>query len=212
MNWKEYKEWFFRTYSKQPIGNQGCGGPVMMYGLMIAWCIMCLAGCSSVKSVESSSESRISTELSARMDSLLRATSTWQQSIYMQQSQLIDSFKHSEVRDTSHTIFLGVKGDTIRERIVIREYIEREHQSSEKSETFFEEKFRQTDSLLQVSLARQEKSDSLLRSYQKTTVVEKQLTFWQRVKQSLGGYAIVVCMILLLIVLYKIFPLQRKGL
>ena len=52
MSWKEYKFWFFKTYENQPIGGQqGCGGPVIMYGLLILWAIMCLSSCKSIQYV-----------------------------------------------------------------------------------------------------------------------------------------------------------------
>lgn len=48
MSWEEYKYWFFKTYENQPIGSHGCGGPVIMYGLLIAWCVLCLTSCKTV--------------------------------------------------------------------------------------------------------------------------------------------------------------------
>ena len=169
-----------------------------LISVFVCLSLLWLCSCSTTSSSEQEIDYRHMARITQKMDSMIHATSTWQQSLYEKQSSLVDSFKHSEVRDTSHVIFLGEKGDTVKEKIVIREYIEREHSSSEKETERIEEKFRRTDSLLQVSLARQEEQDSLIRSYQKTTVVEKKPSLVERLKwiglgvilTILGGFAI----------------------
>ena len=171
---------YYRNYEQ----NLGCGGPLFVMFLFVA---LLLSSCVTKRSTENSVEMHRMQLMTERMDSMLHATSVWQQSIYEKQSTLVDSFKHSEVRDTSHVIFLGAKGDTVRETITIREYIEREHSTSEKETERLEEKFRRTDSLLQVSLAKQEKTDSLLQQYQKNTVVEKHPTIGDKLKWFGGG-------------------------
>ncbi len=180
MTWKEYKYWFMRTYNNQQYENYGCGTPLFfMCLLLVAFLLM---GCRSVRSTESSVDRHHIQLLTQRMDSMLHATSTWQKSIYDKQSALVDSFKHSEVRDTSRTYFLGAKGDTIKETVIIKEYIEREHSSSESTQELREEFFRQTDSLLQVNRSMEAKMDSMLQSHQKTAVVEKKPSFVERLK------------------------------
>jgi hypothetical protein len=132
--------------------------------------------------------------ITERMDSMLRTSQTWQQSIYEKQQSLVDSFKQREVSDTSHVIFLGAKGDTVKEVVTI--YKERviEHTTESKESESWQERFRQTDSLLQVSLAKQEKMDSTLQSYQKETVVEKKPGFMERVKWvALGVLLALIC-------------------
>ena len=176
---------YYRNYEQ----NFGCGAPMLAVFVLI---VFMLCGCATKRSTESSVEMHRMQLMTERMDSMLHATSVWQQSIYEKQSTLVDSFKHSEVRDTSHVIFLGAKGDTVRETITIREYIEREHSSSSQETERIEEKFRRTDSLLQVSLERQEKQDSILRQYQKTTVVEKQPTLGDKLKWFGGGVVLAV--------------------
>ena len=149
---------------------------------VLALVLWLFCGCVTKRSTESSVEMHRMALMTERMDSMLHAQSTWQQSIFTKQQSLVDSFKHSEVRDTSRTVFLNEKRDTVKEVIKIREFIEREHSSSENKETYFEERFRQTDSLLQISLAKQEKMDSILQSYKKNTVVEKKPTLGERLK------------------------------
>jgi hypothetical protein len=152
---------------------------LLVVAVAVAW-LFC--GCATKRSTESSIQMHRMALMTERMDSMLRSTEIWQQSIYMKQQSLVDSFKQSEVRDTSHVVFLSEKGDTIREKIVIREYIEKEHTTDSKESEMWQERFRQTDSLLQVSLAKQEKMDSTLQSYQKETMVEKQPSFLDRLK------------------------------
>ena len=158
-------------------------GLIGLYLLVVAVVVVWLfCGCATKRSTESSIQMHRMALMTERMDSMLHAQSTWQESIYMKQQSLVDSFKQSEVRDTSHVVFLSEKGDTIREKIVIREYIEKEHTTDSKESEMWQELVRKTDSLLQVSLAKQEKMDSTLQQYTKETVVEKQPSFLDRLK------------------------------
>lgn len=138
------------------------------------------ASCSTKQSVETDVSYRHLEELTSKMDSMFHSTSTWQQSIFEKQTALVDSFKQSEVRDTSRTTFLNEKGDTIKEKIVITKIIEREHSSSENTQESYQELFKQTDSLFQSSKVLQEKVDSLLHDHNKTSVVEKKAPWYQR--------------------------------
>ena len=144
--------------------------------------VLLMCSCATKKSTEQTTDIRHLTQITERMDSLMHATSTWQQTMYEKQSSLVDSFKKSEVRDTSHTIFLGAKGDTVKETIVIREFIESQHSSQESTQELREEFFRQTDSLLKANRSMEAKMDSVLQSHQKTTVVEKKPGFMERLK------------------------------
>lgn len=201
----------FKNYGYGGLGN-GCG-PALMYGLILIGAILLLSSCKSIKSVESTTESHKVSELVEKMDSLVTKTSKWQQDIYQKQTSLVDSFKQKEKNDSSHVIIVNEKGDTVRERIEIHHYVEREHSTDTKESEVWIQKFREVDSLLKVSLDKQAVTDSLLKEHNKETVVEKQLTFWQRIKQSLGGWAILISTVLLLIMLYKIFSfLRRKAL
>lgn len=206
---KEQDKELFKNYGYGGLGN-GCG-PALMYGLILIGAILMLCGCKSIKSVESTTESHKVSELVEKMDSLVTKTSKWQQDIYQKQTSLVDSFKQKEKNDSSHVIIVNEKGDTVRERIEIHHYIEREHSSEKNESEIWIQKFREVDSLLKVSLDKQAVTDSLLKEHNKETVVEKQLTFWQRIKQSLGGWAILISTVLLLILLVKLFYfLKRK--
>ena len=205
---KEQDKELFRNYGYGGLGN-GCG-PALMYGLILIGAIFLLSSCKSIKSVESTTESHKVSELVEKMDSLVTKTSKWQQDIYQKQTSLVDSFKQKEKNDSSHVIIVNEKGDTVRERIEIHHYIEREHSSEKNESEIWIQKFREVDSLLKVSLDKQAVTDSLLKEHNKETVVEKQLTFWQRIKQSLGGWAILISTVLLLIMLYKLFSILRR--
>lgn len=136
--------------------------------------------CSTKQSVETDVSYRHLEELTNRMDSMFHSTSTWQQSIFEKQTALVDSFKNSEVRDTSHTVFLGEKGDTVKEIIKIKEIIEREHSSSEVTQESYQELFKQNEVLFQSTQVLSSKVDSLLHAHDKATMVEKKAPWYQR--------------------------------
>lgn len=161
------------------MNNGGCGTQTIMY-LFIGVMMFLFASCSTKQSVETDVSFRHLEELTNRMDSMFHSTSTWQQSIFEKQTALVDSFKNSEVRDTSHTVFLGEKGDTVKEIIKIKEIIEREHSSSEVTQESYQELFRQNEVLFHSTQVLQQKVDSLLHDHNKTTVVEKKAPWYQR--------------------------------
>ena len=152
---------------------------IITIAVIILWL---LSSCATKKSMESYVEYHSMTELTERMDSMIHNIGTWQESIYQREKSLIDSVRQSEVRDTSRTIFLGAKGDTIRE--IQRIYIERNTQQTtkESEKESWQERLRQIDSLLQVRNAKYEKYDSLLQDSKKTTVVEKQPSIFDKLK------------------------------
>ena len=180
----------------QDKGYRLIGLYLLLVAVAVAW-LFC--GCATKRSTESSIQMHRMALMTERMDSMLRSSEIWQQSIYERQQSLVDSLKQREVRDTSHVVFLSEKGDTVKEKIVIREYIEKEHTTESKEIESWQERFRQTDSLLQISLAKQEKMDSTLQQYTKETVVEKQPSFLDRLKwvslgillALIGGFAVV---------------------
>lgn len=152
-------------------------------------CIMALcmglSSCSTKSMVETDTQYQHISELTSSVDSLIHATATWQKSIFEKQTALVDSFKQSEVRDTSRTTFLNEKGDTIKEKIVITKIIEREHNTSESSQEFQQEIYKQTDSLFQSNKVLQTKVDSLLHDHNKATVVEKKAPWYERLWNKL---------------------------
>ena len=157
------------------------------------------ASCSTKQSVETDVSFRHLEELTNRMDSMFHSTSTWQQSIFEKQTALVDSFKNSEVRDTSHVVFLGEKGDTVKEIIKIKEIIEREHTSQESTQEYYQELFKQTDSLRASNKVLEQKMDSLLSEHNKNTVVEKKAPWYQRLITSIGPWLIIALLAYIII-------------
>ena len=188
----EYIQQIGKGIVENPIGSNGCM-PTIMYGFIIAAFIICtLCGCRTTSSTEQTIDYRHMTRISEKMDSLIHATATWQQSIYQKQTSLVDSFKQKEVRDTSHTYFLGVKGDTVKEKIIIREYIESQHSSQESTQELKEEFFRQTDSIIAINKELQEKVDSALHEHDKETLVEKEPSLGDKIKWLAGGIVLAI--------------------
>ncbi len=155
--------------------------------IAIALVVIALTSCSSPKVITDTNNEQYHSQLVSRMDSILHATSVWQQSMYQKQTSLVDSFKNVEVRDTSRVIFLSEKGDTVKETIIIKEVIEREHTLSESTQEYWQEMYQRTDSLLRIAEANQERMDSILQSYKKTAVVEKAVSTGEKVKWALIG-------------------------
>lgn len=163
-------------------------GALLLYGGVA----LLLFGCKSTVSSEQIIDYRHMARISEKMDSLIHTTATWQQSIYEKQTALVDFFRQSEVRDTSHTIFLGEKGDTTKEVITIYKERTIEHTTQESSQEWREKFLKQTDSLFAVNKNLEEKVDSVLHNHEKTAVVEKEPTFGDKLKWFAGGIVITI--------------------
>lgn len=198
MTWKEYKYWFFKTYSSQD--PKGCGPTSFMYFVLIGLALT-LIGCRSVRTEETTSELHSMLQLVEKFDSMARVSSQWQSEFMSHQSSLIDSIRQSERRDSSHSVVINEKGDTVRERIVIYREVNKEHSSEKEEKDVWKHEFQRVDSLLRISMTKLESTDSLLREHEK--VSEKQLTRWQQVKQDFGGTAIVTVLLLLALLILK---------
>lgn len=179
-------------------------------GTVAVLMLLSLMGCRTVKSEESTTDRRFVTELNAKMDSLMRSTSTWQETFLSRQTSLVDSLIHRERNDSSHSVVVNEKGDTVRERIEVIRYIEREHKTNTKETEQWIERFRQTDSLLHASLEKQERTDSMLQEYTKNTVTEKQLSLWERIKVDFGGYALIAFFFIFIVVCFRTVRWLRR--
>ena len=188
----------------------GCGGPMLFGLLMMFLCAFMICSCTATKSVESNTEYRHISELTDRMDSLVRSTYSWQQDIYNRQSSLVDSIREKERNDSSHVVVINEKGDTVRERIEIVRYIEREHNTESKESEVVVHLQSQVDSLVSLCAENRSLTDSLLKSHDKQTVVEKELSWWQKVKMKFSEWIIgILLFIILCLVLRSKF---RKSL
>ena len=169
-----------------------------------------LLSCKSTKSVESSSESHRVTELTERIDSAFRTYSLLQQQMLVNQSSLTDKLMEKERNDSSQTVVVNEKGDTVKERVVIYKYLERQHDTDRSELNMWMERYRETDSLLRKVIERQAVTDSLIEKHDKVTVVENKPTLWQRTRQYAGDMAI-IGLVLVLTLYLLVVRLQRKA-
>ena len=202
----EYIQRIGQSIVENPIGSNGCM-PTIMYCFIIAAFVICtMCSCKTTTSTEQTVDYRHMARISERMDSLFRATETWQKSVYEKQTSLVESFKNSEVRDTSHTIFLGAKGDTVKETIVIKQYIESNHSSQESTQELREEFFRQTDSIIALNKTLSEKVDSFMQSHNKETVVEKEVPWYEK---FFNGIRNILAWVALILIGYTLFRWKK---
>lgn len=194
---------YYEEKLKRSTGSyKACFWSVILSALLLS--ILFLTSCSTKSMVETDTQYQHISELTSSVDSLIHATATWQKSIFEKQTSLVDSFKQSEVRDTSRTVFLNEKGDTTKETIIIKEIIEREHTSSESTQEYYQELFKQTDSLRASNKILQEKVDSLLHAYNKTTEITKKAPWYERIWNKLE------LILLIIVVLWLVTERLRR--
>lgn len=180
MTWKEYKYWFFKTYSNQ--NPKGCGPVLMMY-VFIGAIMLMMCGCRTVKK---SVEERESTSDSVRIEYIEKVvrvpvTVYVEVPVEMKEKMTRDSTSHLEtafaVSDASMIWIDGVA--------FLR------HSLANKPQ-----KIGKTDS---VSVVEKEKTIWKTRrvTYTKTVTLEKQLTRWERIRLDYGGYAIILTLLLI---------------
>lgn len=184
---------------------------IVWYILLIAFIgisLFCLIGCRSTSTIEKEKEISRVYQLTDMMDSLLKSTSRIQQDFYQRQTSLIDSIRQMERNDSSHSVVINEKGDTLKETIVIERVIERERSTESKESELVIHLQSQVDSLIRLSSENKELIDSLLKEHNKETVIVKEPSLWQKIKSAVGGYAIVLSIIL--IGIYVLSRFRRK--
>lgn len=167
--------------------NRGCGGQMVTAFLFLLLFVLC--ACSPVKEFES--ESHAYSLMIERMDSLMHSTSIWQQDFTSKQTSIFESLKQKEKNDSSHTIVVNEKGDTVKETIYIYREIEKESSIEKEEKEMWMHKFQQIDSLLQVSIDKQAETDSLLQQKQTEVEVPAELSWWQRLRLWLGNLMLI---------------------
>lgn len=185
---------YFEELHKGLCENGGCGGQLLLAAI-IALFLVC--GCRTVKESEYVKENKSYVELTNKIDSMNRQTSVYLQDLMAKQTSLVDSFRQSQKRDSTHVVVVNEKGDTVRERIVIYKEVQTDHSKQKEEKEYWMRMFKRNDSVLSVIIDRQARTDSLLRERDK--VSEKQLSKWQRMKVEYGGWA--MAMLVLTIVL-----------
>ncbi len=177
---------------------------LLIVGSLLCW----LCSCSSKQRMEASTDIQHTEQSAARIDSLVQTVMTWQQRIYEKQTALTDSFRHLEVRDTSRTYVVNQQGDTIKEKTVIRQDRNSNHTSKESTTELFEERFARTDSMLRLSLSRQEQLEKALRELSKTTVVVKKPPWYHRL---LSSYSIFMTLAVLVFMAHLWLVRKKKS-
>lgn len=167
--------------------NRGCGGQMITAFLFLLLFMLC--ACSAPKEFES--ESHAYSLMIERMDSLMHSTSVWQQDFTSKQTSIFESLKQKEKNDSSHTIVVNEKGDTVKETIYIYREIEKESSMEKEEKEMWMHKFQQIDSLLQVSLDKQAETDSLLQQKQTVVEVAADLSWWQKMRLWLGNFTLI---------------------
>lgn len=144
------------------------------------------SGCVTERKTERMEERYYAARLVERMDSLVHRQQVTQQEFVERQSSLVDKFKQTEVRDTSHTIFLGTAGDTIREKIVI--YVDRntEHSTAQEEKESLRQYFLQIDSIINSAVRKNEEHYQALLSDKQTTVVKETIPWYRRLLNAAG--------------------------
>ena len=185
-------------------------GYYLLLFAFIALSLLCFAGCKTTSSIETNNENHKVSELVDKVDSLFKSTVTWQQDIYSKQSSLIDSIKEREKNDSSHSVVLNEKGDTIKETIIIERVIEKEHSTDNKESETIVRLQSKVDSLVNICVENKALTDSLLKEHSKETVIVKEQSLWQKAKSAVGGYAIVLTTIFFIYIGIKLIYKHRK--
>ena len=179
--------------------------------VFIGLSVFCLMSCKSTSSVETNNETHKVSELVDKMDSLVSRTTMWQQDIWQKQSSLVDSIRQMERNDSSHTVVVNEKGDTLKETILIERVIERERNTESKESELVVHLQSQVDSLIQLSVANKALTDSLLKEHNKETVITKEPTLWQKIKATVGGWAIVIIVFFIIFYSFRFYFTRKRA-
>lgn len=187
MTWKEYKFWFFKTYSGQD--PRGCGPVLTMYGLIAVVLLLGLCGCRTVKKSVDEKESSSDSVRIEYIEKVVKVPVTVYVEVPVEQKEKMtrDSTSHLEtgfaVSDASMIWIDGVA--------FLR------HSLANKPQ-----KIGKTDS---VSVVEKEKTVWKTRrvTYTKTVTLEKQQTRWERIRLDFGGYAMLATMVLLVMAVLR---------
>lgn len=174
-----------RYYHASMTERGGCGGPVLFAMVLM---LFMLCSCSAPKEFEN--ESHAYSLMIERMDSLMHSTTVWQQDFSSKQTSIFESLKQREKNDSSHTVVVNEKGDTVKETIYIYREVEKESSIEKEEKEMWMHKFQQIDSMLQVSLRKQAETDSLLKEKQTEVEVPAELSWWPRLRLWLGNFTL----------------------
>lgn len=172
---------------------------LMVKVFIVACVVVCVAflmcGCRTVG--ESVTDVGNHQELTERMDSMMRQTSEWQKEFLMRQTSIIESMKERERNDSSYSVTVNEKGDTVRERIVIVREVEKDHSMEREQYDVLMSQYNRIDSMLRVASEKQARTDSVLQEREK--VIEKQVSLRERFREGFGFVFAVIMLTFLVI-------------
>lgn len=165
-----------------------------------------LFSCGIVK--ETTTEKHDVSQLTEMMDSLMQSTKTWQSEFLEKKMSVFESLKEKEKNDSSYSVVINEKGDTVRERLVIFHEIEKDHTTEKEVYETLLQQYNRIDSLLNISIMKQAKSDSLIKEMEKEKEFPAELSWWQKIRLILGDFVLLAVLCLAVywgIHLYKVY-------
>lgn len=164
--------------------------------------LMTLTSCTTTKEFEKDNHSY--QQLTQKMDSMMHTSEVWQQEFIKQQSAVFESLKEMEKNDTSHTVTINEKGDTVKERIVIVREVEKDHSMEREAYNILISQYNRIDSLLKVAVDKQAEVDSVMKAKEK--VIEKKPSIVDRIFSKWGVVSFFV-----VVILTGVYILRRKN-
>lgn len=174
--------------------------------MIIVSIMLFLSSCKTIK--ETTTEKHEVLQLTEMMDSLMQSTKIWQSEFLGKQMSVFESLKEKEKNDSSYSVIINEKGDTVRERLVIFHEIEKDHTTEKEVYETLLQQYNRIDSLLNISIIRQTKSDSLIKKMEREKEVPADLSWWQKIRLILGDFVLLAVLCLAVywgIRLYKVY-------
>lgn len=182
-------------------------GIYIIIDMIIVSIMLFLSSCKTIK--ETTTENHEVLQLTEMMDSLMQSTKIWQSEFLEKQMSVFESLKEKEKNDSSYSVVINEKGDTIRERLVIFHEIEKEHTTEKEVYETLLQQYNRIDSLLNISIIRQTKSDSLIKEMEREKEVPADLSWWQRLRLYLGDGVLVFLLVIAAYYGYKAYRVYK---
>lgn len=175
------------NYNRGITERGGCGGPVMIACMLIAFLLM---GCKSVSNKESFVENHRIENLVSMMDSLINRSHTVQQDSSWRETVIKELQSIKERSDTNHIVVMDTAGNVIRETTIINNTREVTSESTRLLMEGMIHKMDRMDSVMSIQNKLICEMDSLLRQSDKETTIEKKQSWWKALWQQAKGIII----------------------
>jgi len=175
------------NYNRGVTERGGCGGPVMIACMLIAFLLM---GCKSVSNKESFVENHRIENLMSMMDSLINRSHTVQQDSSWRETVIKELQSIKERSDTNHIVVMDTAGNVIRETTIINNTREVTSESTRLLMEGMIHKMDRMDSVMSIQNKLICEMDSLLRQSDKETTIEKKQSWWEALWQQAKGIII----------------------